>query len=173
MGHRGNNIRVTEKSQDVCITNVIDNGSDVLSVDRYIASQSYDLMLRIMNVLSNTFGGDPTTALVFISVLRGNVQHLNVTNAPRDDAKGGIYPDALRRPISIQSVALSLGIPYETARRHIHKLVASGHVERRGARGFLVPERVPSSTEMTQISTATAVATRAVAARVTKYTKDA
>lgn len=145
---------------------------DDASLDRYIASQSFDLMLRIMSMMSNLFDGDPTSALVFISILRGNVQHLNVSNAPRKDAEGGIYPDTLRRPVSIQSVSLSLGVPYETARRHIHKLVSAGYVERRGARGFVVPERVPSSPEMTKISVATAAAARAVAARVTKHTID-
>ncbi len=100
------------------------------------------------------------------------MQHLNVSNAPRKDAEGGVYPDTLRRPVSIQSVSLSLGVPYETARRHIHKLVSAGYVERRGARGFVVPERVPSSSEITQISVATAAAARAVAARVTKHTTD-
>lgn len=148
------------------------NQYDDAALDRYIASQSFDLMLRIMSMMSNLFDGDPTSALVFISILRGNVQHLNVSNAPRKDAEGGVYPDTLRRPVSIQSVSLSLGVPYETARRHIHKLVSAGYVERRGARGFVVPERVPSSSEITQISVATAAAARAVAARVTKHTTD-
>lgn len=142
---------------------------DAVPINRYIASQSYDLILKIMGLLSSAFDGDPTSALVFMAILRGNVQHLNVTNVPRADAAEGIFPDALRRPISIQSVSLSLGMPYETARRHMHKLVERGYVERRGARGFVVPERVPASFEMTEISMVAAAATRAISARVAKY----
>ena len=55
---------------------------DAVPINRYIASQSYDLILKIMGLLSSAFDGEPTSALVFMAILRGNVQHLNVANVP-------------------------------------------------------------------------------------------
>lgn len=48
-------------------------------------------------------------------------------------------PDAQRRPIRMLRLADSLGIPFETARRNISRLVALGLVERRPD-GVIMPE---------------------------------
>jgi len=67
-------------------------------------------------------------ALLFHAVLEANVGRLNrdpelqARHATLDDPP----PDELRRPVSINSLALSLGQPFETVRRHVNGLVAQG-----------------------------------------------
>ncbi len=55
--------------------------------------------------------------LVYWTILQGNVRHLN-----RDPEQQRLYadtlpPDEIRRPVSVQDVAVSLGIAYETVRQ--------------------------------------------------------
>lgn len=57
----------------------------------------------------------------------------NVSRVLRDPALQATYarldtpqPDALRRPVSINAIAESLGLPFETVRRHVRQYVARG-----------------------------------------------
>lgn len=127
------------------------NITDIAS-NRYVAGQLFDVILRVTASLSKIVGDDYVTMFVFMAILRANVQHLNVSNVISDAAQGGVFPNEARRPVSIQSIALSTGIPYETVRRHIHKLVESGLVVRDGSRKFMVPSEVIYGESMTHVS---------------------
>ncbi|CAN7284848.1 DeoR family transcriptional regulator [Phenylobacterium sp. LjRoot225] len=67
-------------------------------------------------------------ALLFAAVIEANVNRFNrdpalqAAHARLDSAP----PDALRRPVSINALATSLRIPFETVRRHINQLVGQG-----------------------------------------------
>src|SRR5581483_10778399 len=56
--------------------------------------------------------------------------------APADDA--GVLPDAARRPIGIARLADTAGLPFESTRRVVQRLIDSG-ICRRVAGGVIVP----------------------------------
>jgi DNA-binding Lrp family transcriptional regulator len=69
-------------------------------------------------------------ALLVAAIIEANVARLNgqpalqsayalLDNAP---------PDELRRPVSINALAASLGIPFETVRRHVNRLISQGFI---------------------------------------------
>ena len=70
-------------------------------------------------------------------------------------AVDGIFPDDLRRSVSILSTANFLGLPYETTRRHVGKLVELGMVERRGSREFFVSSAVLARPDFDPVATQT------------------
>jgi hypothetical protein len=82
-------------------------------------------------------------ALLFAAVLEANVNRFN-----RDAALQATHarldappPDELRRPVSINALAASLRIPFETVRRHINQLVRQNLVAST-ASGVYVPTEV-------------------------------
>jgi biotin operon repressor len=89
---------------------------------------SMDYVVSIYSAILRGSRHDPIDALILSTVAVANVAHLN---ADRDLslAYGGIdtpEPQAIKRPISRNAVALSLGLSYETARRRIQKLIDAG-----------------------------------------------
>ena len=83
---------------------------------------------------------DFTDALILMAVTQANVEPilrdpvLNRTYAAYDRPP----PDDLRRPISVNAVAQSLGIPFETVRRRVSRLSKIG-VYRTTPAGVIVP----------------------------------
>lgn len=82
-------------------------------------------------------------ALLFAAVIEANVNRLNrdaalqAAHARLDSAP----PDALRRPVSINALATSLRIPFETVRRHINQLLRQGLLAS-ASNGVYVPTEV-------------------------------
>lgn len=106
--------------------------------DRVLAGLSFAFLLDEM---SNGMGGlDPLDALLVLAINQANIAPL--TRDPGARARyGGLEapaPDGERRPVSINAVAASLGLPFETVRRRIRKLAAEQvcHVT---ADGVVVP----------------------------------
>lgn len=72
-------------------------------------------------------GGDLLEPLVFAAVVQANIASLrHHPERARIDASGEALPDERRRPISVNAVAQSLGLPYETVRRRILSLARAG-----------------------------------------------
>lgn len=103
---------------------------------------------------------DVMSVLILRTIAVGNVEHvtrdreLSLAYADLDS----VPADDQRRPVSVFAVAKFLAIPYETARRHILKLVELGLVERRSRAGLVVPAQViaaPSMLAAIQLSNAT------------------
>jgi DNA-binding Lrp family transcriptional regulator len=85
------------------------------------------------------------------SLLFGAIFVANVSSLDRDREAAGTYagtghpiPDELRRPVSINAVAQSLRLPFETARRRVQRLARAGAV-RITPQGVLVPTEVANS----------------------------
>lgn len=109
---------------------------------RVLARLSADYLLRALRLLVDTYG-DIRDGTLAHTIVTANTSHL--------DARGGegwryahvdqTPPDELRRPISIARLAESLGLPFETARRHVRRLTDSG-VCVRVKGGLIVPQAV-------------------------------
>jgi DNA-binding Lrp family transcriptional regulator len=92
--------------------------------DRLLAGLAFAFLLDEM---ANGVGGlEPLDALLVLAINQANIAPL--TRDPEARARyGGLNapaPDGERRPVSINAVAASLGLPFETVRRRIRRLAA-------------------------------------------------
>jgi DNA-binding Lrp family transcriptional regulator len=92
--------------------------------DRALAGLSFGFLLDEM--AAGVGGLDPLDALLVLAINQANIAPL--TRDPDARARyGGLdapAPDGERRPVSINAVAASLGLPFETVRRRIRRLAA-------------------------------------------------
>jgi hypothetical protein len=94
------------------------------------------------------FKGELVTALVFLAIMRENVRHIGHT--PENSRTYGgptLPPDSEREPVTIYVVAKVLGLTYETARRHVRRLVDDGYCLRTD-KGLVVPAEVLTRPEV-------------------------
>jgi hypothetical protein len=113
---------------------------------RRLMRASQEFFLRSAALLARLYPSDLTRGLILIAINSGNTGHL-MDDPELDRRYGGdvAVPDEHRRPVSRLAVANSLGIPYETARRHINALVADGWCVEISGRGVLIAaERLES-----------------------------
>lgn len=108
---------------------------------RIVLRLSADYFLRMMETLT-AYVGDPISGFVLMAVVQGNTRDLP-DEVRGGDAPGplGFVPDSLRRPVRTVEVATELGMPHESARRRLARLVADGRCRAEGA-GFVVPAEV-------------------------------
>lgn len=108
---------------------------------RTLSRLAGEYALREVDALMEALG-DLVDSLIALTVFCANVETLP------DDQRGGdtlelkdMVDDGLRRPIPVTGVASRLGLPPETARRHVAALLARGTCKRvRG--GLIVPAEV-------------------------------
>lgn len=101
-----------------------------------------DYLLRMIHEISRAFDGDLLSGLIFLAVVRANGQHLGEPAQLNFANHVGVIPDPVRRPVSTKSVADSLNLPYETVRRRLGGLCASGWCLKQPGGGYLVREEV-------------------------------
>jgi DNA-binding transcriptional ArsR family regulator len=88
------------------------------------------------------------TALLFVDIARFNTAGVMNT---RSDALQHLtfdrpVPDSLRTPVSVYALARDLGLPYETARRHVRKLKDAGLCVVSDD-GLIIPSEILSSSQ--------------------------
>ncbi|MDO8380991.1 hypothetical protein [Phenylobacterium sp.] len=113
-------------------------------VSRHVMSLGGDFFVNASQIITTSIDSDLVTGMLFLAIVRANVRHLL---AEPDLAAvyfepGDLPPEALRRPVSVYAIARELHLPYETARRHIGKLLASGLCVRGGDGGVVAPAEV-------------------------------
>lgn len=118
----------------------------------FLFAQNMDFVMKSVTAYKAIFDGDSTTMFIFFAMARASVEHLNREKVPRDEAARGVFPDTLRRPVSILGIADYLGLPYETTRRHVMKLVEQGFCQRQGSREFFISEATMSRPEFRALS---------------------
>jgi DNA-binding Lrp family transcriptional regulator len=104
---------------------------------RAVARLAGAYVLRVVETLGSI--GDLIDGLIVLEVFRSNIEHVS------SDLRGGegfesadMLADEQRRPISVLALAARLGIPHETARRHVMSLIEKDILLRvRG--GLIVP----------------------------------
>jgi len=86
------------------------------------------------------FKGELVTALVFLAIVHENARHIEYSAFA--NGRPPVSPaDSEREPVTIYVIAKVLGLTYETARRHVKRLVDDGFCLRM-ERGLLVPDAV-------------------------------
>jgi len=118
---------------------------------RYVMRLGMDFFLRMATASSELFEGNFLTGLIFLAIAQSNVQHMNKPMRLNPAAVDGVFPDDLRRPVSVLGLAQFLGIPYETTRRHVNQLIEMGYVAKVGAKGVVVPAAVMNSPEIDRL----------------------
>lgn len=117
--------------------------------DRLALRLSTEYMLRSIDLMTKVVGGDLVKGLIFIAIVQANTQHI-VSDDQMSQAyseAGDSVPDDARRPVSVHALSVSLGIPYETTRRYVNKLLSDGLCVR-ARRGLVVPAEVLKQEEM-------------------------
>lgn len=110
---------------------------------RLVVRLLLEFMVAALPPLSRWQDGDLVRGIVFLAILQAGrprfaeLARRGILAWPRSD-------DALK-PLSVNSLAASLGLPYETARRQVQRLTAAGLVRRVEAQGVIVPESVVQS----------------------------
>ena len=101
-----------------------------------------DFMLRGIEIAAPVFG-DFTTSFTFLGVMTANARAITY-----DAAQAWTYahahtppPDSARIPVSIRSLSEQIGVPFETTRRHVNRLVEAGRL-RRLDEGVIIPTEV-------------------------------
>ncbi|TAJ71895.1 MAG: hypothetical protein EPO51_12310 [Phenylobacterium sp.] len=110
---------------------------------RLVIRLSSDYLLRLAEPVS-LYMGDLVSGLILMDMIHANTEHLPDTEA--GDADGdwsaeGFVPDHMRRPVRATSLADRLGIPQETVRRHLQRLIAADQCERKED-GYLASARI-------------------------------
>lgn len=114
-------------------------------------AQAWRLALLCANYFADTTaisraGGSPMQPLLMTAILEANQAPINQDPALQlaYGDLGRAAPDELRRPVSVNALAESLRLPFETVRRHVGKLARQGLVVI-GPRGVYVPQAAVTS----------------------------
>jgi len=119
-----------------------DTATAVAADDVAIAARlAGEFFVRGVEIVARAHGGDLLRGIIFTAIAVANSESAPVTGGER-------------RPVSVMSIAHSIGVPYETTRRYVNLLVCEGLCIREGRRGviiadhaFLTPEMVASYRE--------------------------
>ncbi|THD61879.1 hypothetical protein [Phenylobacterium sp.] len=96
---------------------------------RLAARISADYLLRSLKMIGELANGELLTGLVNLALVQANVSHLDRVSSGFDSLDSP-PPDEVRRPVSILALSANLGLPYETTRRHVAKMVETGQCVR-------------------------------------------
>lgn len=120
----------------------------------WVGRLSAAVVLRGIDLITQALEADPVSGLIYLAVNRENFS--GVMDKPdllRDYAEAdSVLPDDLRRPASVYRIAKVLGLPYETARRHVGRLLETDWIERTADGGLITPSRTLTRPAMMQTS---------------------
>lgn len=116
-----------------------------------ISRASYGYFIPLVRLLSEVTEGDILKGVVLVSIIHANTEMIR-----RMDANGNAFvvtgtttPDEMRQPVSVYALAKSLGLPYETTRRYVAKLIEDGLcIKAPFKSGIIVPGSVLASPKM-------------------------
>jgi hypothetical protein len=98
------------------------------AVARVTTRLTIQFYMRFTKLITDMAGGDLVGAIVLHAIMAANAGSGddNPATAGRYPSLETIPPDSERRPVSVLAVAGSLGMPYETTRQHVNRLVKEG-----------------------------------------------
>jgi len=109
------------------------------AVARIIARVSTEYVLRGFQLLVDTYG-DIRAGLLVQAI---NIANVGYTDAQAEETRtaagaSGVFPDEMRRPVTIARLADSAGLPFESVRRAVQQLIGEGLCQRVPG-GVIVP----------------------------------
>ena len=126
-------------------------------IERHYMSLGADYALRLVRLFTDVFEGDVALALVFMAAAQAGTQHLRRVSNFHELLDGDLFPDEMRRPVSVSSLARSLALPIETTRRYVIKLTALGFAERTASGGVRVTSDMLRRSEVASVARVNAV----------------
>ncbi|MBS0409956.1 MAG: hypothetical protein JSR86_08585 [Proteobacteria bacterium] len=119
---------------------------------RVVARISSDYFLRTLALMAEFHGGDIIKAIVFQAVVAANTSHLDQAgDGARFSGIDSAPPDEMRRPVSALAISQALGMPFETTRRYVNRLLAEGMCVR-VRKGVIAPQSVVRSPEGSRLT---------------------
>lgn len=125
---------------------------------RLVTRISTRWLLSSLSMVRAFGNGDILDGLILLAITDANTRHLNGANGAYQGV-GEIPPDEARQPVSVYVIARDLGLSYETARRHVQRLIKSGRIER-VEDGVVVPNRVFAEQETLGLTSRAYASTR-------------
>jgi DNA-binding Lrp family transcriptional regulator len=112
---------------------------DDAAIARVVARLSSEYALRAFQLLIELYG-DVRAGLIAQTIHAANTAHVDARTEEGLAAAGwdGMLADEARRPIGVARLAESVGIPFESTRRIVQRLIDNGTC-RREKRGVIVP----------------------------------
>ena len=110
---------------------------------RIVMRLSADYLLRLAEPLTRLIG-DLVTALILLDTINANTEHLVDDETQDGDlvlTQDGFVRDTERVPVKTNTLAGRLGIPSETVRRHLKRMLDADLCERTDD-GFIVSSRI-------------------------------
>jgi len=116
---------------------------------RLVLRLAFAYVLRLCEPLATNIG-DPVSGIIAMDIVRANTEHLSDAEGGTDDPNVGGFPeDSLRRPVRVATLSERLGIPQETVRRHVNRLVNSRRCVRVG-QGYVVTSAILANGSLTR-----------------------
>lgn len=115
-----------------------------VDVRRQVLRLAINMFLEAVEILMARVGLDLIHTLLYITIVQANVRHIS-ENPDAASAYAGlkdIPPDEERRPVSVYAVAREMGLPYETARRHVRQMTDAGLLARDSGGGVWTPAAI-------------------------------
>jgi len=119
--------------------------------DLFLARLSSNYLLRSLSNLTEAFDGDMALAVVFIAISQAATDHLPLSRDRKNFDADGFIPDALRRPVTVLSIANSLQMPRETTRRHVARLLQRGYCVQVQGRRVIIPAETYRRPEIREV----------------------
>ncbi len=105
---------------------VLEGPADDAAIARIVTRLSSEYVLRAFQLLIDAYG-DIRAGLLVLAINTANVAALVHSDEGRRGAgPTGTLPDTVRRPISIARLAESTGLPFESTRRIVQRLIHAG-----------------------------------------------
>lgn len=99
--------------------------------------------VKVLTCVGKMHEGELLTGLISLAIIYANNAHLDryMTSPPRFTSIDTPPPVEERKPVSVMAIARILGLPVETTRRHVKKLIERGHVQR--VKGGIIIVQMP------------------------------
>lgn len=98
---------------------------------------------RSLTCYARAHNGEITTALIALAIIQANTANIdrNQSQPPRYLGVADAPPEDERRPVSVMAVSRAVGLPVETTRRHVRRLIERGHCHR--VKGGILVNQMP------------------------------
>ena len=145
---------------------VVEEPAQATADARLSTRMALEFVLRTLMTVSEANGGEVVPSVILTCIVAANTSHLNERHGAAARYRDLEDPpqDSDRRPVSVLALSKSLGMPFETTRRHVNALIARGACVRVPG-GVIAPNSLINSEPNVR-------AALAIAASVRRFSRD-